>query len=178
MIETTREAVHTGGQREGGMLERVPIRRTRQVGQVLEQRLLRQASFLLPAVLDSERSVQLAVPAQRDRERARPRHALPALDGLARDPLAAVEPRADGRSRPPVGGLDAQAVRRGAEENVRVIGVSDARRLLADTHQQAARVERLIQPARRFEEPQQAGLHGYSPRVFAMMFFWISDVPP
>ena len=122
--------------------------------------------------LDDEHASHLLVPAQRHGRRLSERDRHAALRDRRRH---VTRRRADRPRGAAVGGLAAQLG--AAQIHVGALAARDPDPLLAHPHEQTARVERL-QAAR---GPQEAGgrvLHGYSPRVLAMMFFWISDVPP
>ena len=84
--------------------------------------------------------------------------------------------RADRARGPAVGRFAAQLV--AGQVHVRALPAHDSHRLLAHAHEQAARVESLPQAPGSREQPHGSVLHAYSPSVLAMMFFWISEVPP
>ena len=125
------------------------------------------------AELDDEHAAELLVPAQRHGRRLSEGHRHAALRDRGRHVTGR---RADRPRGPAVGRLAAQLG--AAQVHVGALAARHPHRLLAHPHEQPARVERL--PRLRAAAEQAGGrvLHGYSPSVLAMMFFWISDVPP
>jgi hypothetical protein len=178
MVEAACEGVRARRQREHGVRARVAAGRGGQVAKRLEQRELVARHALLALVGHGKDALQPAVPAQRDRERAVPAHRLVALHDPSDQALADVHRLADPLRGPAVGGPGADALGSAPEEDAGVVGVEQPGRLLADAHEHPAGVEALVQAAHCIQEARRAVHHGYSPRVLAMMFFWISEVPP